>query len=84
LQASLVLDITAPVMPARLTGTVSVDGAEVGVFTVPASERAARCKVSTKPFPMPAGVPVLSLRLTGTADAPPLALHSVTLAPAAP
>lgn len=83
-QASLVLDISAPLLPADLTGTVSVDGAEVGVFTVPASESAARCKVSTKPFPVPAGVLVLSLRLTGTTDDPPMALYSVTFAPAAP
>ena len=83
-KASLTLDISAPVLPTDLTGSIWADGAEVGVFTVPASERAARCKVSTKPFPMPAGVPVVSLRLTGTADDPPMALHSVTLAPAAP
>jgi alpha-L-fucosidase len=84
LGVSVTLDISAPALKTDLNGTVQVAGRDAGTFVIPASEGPSRRKVQVKPVELPVGLPVVAVKLSGSAEEPPLVLHSVTLAPVQP
>ena len=84
LEVSVTLDISSPALETDMNGTVQVAGRDAGTFVIPASEGPSRRKIQVEPVGLLAGLPVVAVKLAGSAEEPPLVLHSVTLAPVQP